>query len=126
MKQLKISKDKAYDEARNEFYNHRLQEDVERRVAKEEALATGAYFGKSYIQVGAELEDKSYEVWRAWAEKEFTEMEQKRGGGAPGVDKSSQDLVLDDPEMNAGFEAVGGGSVVEAGKVAKGSAPASS
>ena len=54
----------AYDQARREFYQSRLQDDAEVRVAKEEALATGAYFGQTTIHVGAELEDESYESWR--------------------------------------------------------------
>ncbi|KAL8945917.1 MAG: hypothetical protein Q9222_007612, partial [Ikaeria aurantiellina] len=58
---------KAYDIARKEFYDLRLQQDIERRVAKEEAMATGAYFGKSVLQVGMELEDKVFEEWKAWA-----------------------------------------------------------
>ena len=61
---------KAYDQARQEFYAIRHQEDVERRVAKEEALATGAYFGKSMLEIGMELEDKTYESWKEWAKKE--------------------------------------------------------
>ena len=66
-----ITPAKAYDQARKEFYALRLREDVERRVAKEEALATGAYFGKTNLEVGMELEDQEYERWKAWASKEI-------------------------------------------------------
>jgi small subunit ribosomal protein S23 len=56
-------KDEAYDIARKEFYALRHEEEVERRVAKEEALWTGAYFGKGALEVGMELEDKTYDQW---------------------------------------------------------------
>ncbi|KAI9755253.1 MAG: mitochondrial ribosomal small subunit component [Lichina confinis] len=62
-----MTEEEAYDQARREFYQVRYEQDVERRVAKEEALAVGAYFGKSYMQVGMELEDKMYEDFKAWA-----------------------------------------------------------
>jgi small subunit ribosomal protein S23 len=70
---------KAYDIARGEFYALRHEEDVERRVAKEEALSTGAYFGKSMLEVGMELEDQAYESWKQWAVAEVELLEQRRG-----------------------------------------------
>lgn len=60
----------AYNQARREFYELRHREDVERRVAKEEAMATGAYFGKSTLEVGMELEDIWQEKWKQWAIRE--------------------------------------------------------
>ena len=62
-----MTKAQAYDKARKEFYELRLQEDVQRRVAKEEAAATGAYFGKSVLDIGMELEDQEFERWKAKA-----------------------------------------------------------
>ena len=73
-----LSKARAYDQARQEFYDERLQEDVERQVAKEEALATGAVFGKSWLDIGMEQEDKHYENWRQWALEEIKTAEQMR------------------------------------------------
>ena len=84
-----MSKERAYDQARKEFYELRLQEDIERRVAKEEAMATGAYFGKSMVQVGSEIEDQAYEKWRAWAKKNVMEMNHKRAGAVTGLNNSS-------------------------------------
>ena len=69
---------KAYDIARGEFYALRHEEDVERRVAKEEALSTGAYFGKSTLEIGMELEDQAYEEWKVWAMKEVELLGQQR------------------------------------------------
>lgn len=80
-----ISPQRAYDQARKEFYALRLQEDVERRVAKEEALATGAYFGKSVLESGMKLEDEEYNRWKLWAEQKAIEKKQRQfavyGGG---------------------------------------------
>lgn len=65
-----MSKSQSYDIARKEFYDLRQQEEIERRIAKEEAMWTGAYFGKSALEVGMELEDQAYEQWKEWAMKE--------------------------------------------------------
>lgn len=73
-----MSKQQAYDKARKEFYALRQEEDVGRRVAIEEARYVGAYFGKSNLQVGMELEDQVYEEWKAWAQEEMVRTELKR------------------------------------------------
>lgn len=54
----------AYDHARREFYELRMKQDIERRVAAEEALAVGAHFGKSYLEIGIEMEQKALEMWK--------------------------------------------------------------
>lgn len=92
---------KAYDQARQEFYAIRHQEDVERRVAKEEALATGAYFGKSMLEIGMELEDKTYESWKEWAQNEVVVIEQQRsaqytGSELEAADDASPEEVADE------------------------------
>jgi small subunit ribosomal protein S23 len=81
----------AYDIARKEFYALRQEEEVERRVAKEEALWVGAYFGKSVLEVGAELEDKTYESWKAWATKEIEAIERQRDAAYTGVGTANED-----------------------------------
>jgi len=73
-----MMEDKAYDIVRREFYALRQEEDVERRVAKEEAMKVGAYFGKSYLQVGMELEDKEFERWKNWAGKNITDLQAEK------------------------------------------------
>lgn len=65
-----MTKSKAYDIARREFYQLRLEEDVERRVAQEEAAAVGAYFGLGMNAIGMNLENMSYDKWKMWSEKE--------------------------------------------------------
>ncbi|KAI9796795.1 MAG: hypothetical protein M1825_006504 [Sarcosagium campestre] len=89
-----ISRAKAYDQARQEFYAIRHYEDVERRVAKEEALASGAYFGLSALEVGMKLEDKAYEAWRKWAL-----------GQSEAADRSRA-AAYSDPQGEAATEAV--------------------
>ena len=118
-----MSKAKAYDQARQEFYDERLQEDVERKVAKEEAMATGAYFGKSMLQIGMELEDKEYERWKAWATNEMTAQEQKRASAYTGVDNPSASISGDDPEMEAGLDELES-SIPAEGQSALGGMPA--
>jgi small subunit ribosomal protein S23 len=78
MTEQKMSKQKAYDQARKEFYALRQEEDIGRRVAIEEARYVGAYFGKNNLQVGMELEDKIYDDWRGWAQEEMVKLELKR------------------------------------------------
>ncbi|KAL2002015.1 hypothetical protein VTN02DRAFT_801 [Thermoascus thermophilus] len=80
-----ITKSEAYDIARREFYKLRLQEDIERRVAAEEAEATGATFGPTMLEVGMELENQEYERWKAWAKTEAQVQDQRAAAfaGAP-------------------------------------------
>jgi small subunit ribosomal protein S23 len=81
-----LSENEAYDKARKEFYALRHEEEVERRVAKEEATWTGAYFGKSSLEVGMELEDKIYEEWKEWASKEIEGLARQRDGAYTGAE----------------------------------------
>jgi small subunit ribosomal protein S23 len=94
MENTKLSKEKAYDKARREFYKLRHQEEIEARIAVEEARMVGAYFGKSLLQVGVEIEDQQYESWKEWATKEI--MLQKTSG-----DDSSGAIPQEDPDAAA-------------------------
>jgi small subunit ribosomal protein S23 len=88
----------AYDKARKEFYFYRHREDVERRVTKEEALATGAYFGKGPIEIGMELENKQWEDWKAWAMKEIEKDKQQAEAAYRGTDNEEADLTTEEQE----------------------------
>ncbi len=94
---------KAYDIARGEFYALRHAEDVERRVAKEEALSTGAYFGKSSLEIGMELEDQAYEEWKIWAMKEVELLNQQKDAAYTSFDsKDEEDTAITavlDPDL---------------------------
>lgn len=65
----------AYDLTRREFYRMRQEEEVEKRIAMEEARHVGAYFGKSRLEVGMLLEDREYENWKVWAGKQAANRE---------------------------------------------------
>ena len=102
-----ITSAQAYDQARKEFYDLRLQEDVERRVAKEEAMSTGAYFGKSALEIGMELEDKEYERWKEWAMKEVTLLEQRQAAMyTGGAESRESEVESNSAEYEAALEEV--------------------
>lgn len=73
MQNKRMSKAAAYDQARREFYHHRHLNEIRARIAKEEAMHVGAYFGKGPLEVGVELEDKAWESWKAWANQQIEE-----------------------------------------------------
>ncbi|KAB8068738.1 37S ribosomal protein S25, mitochondrial [Aspergillus leporis] len=93
-----MTKSAAYDVARREFYRLRLQEDIERRVAAEEAEATGATFGPTRLEVGMELENQEYERWKVWAKSEAQVQEQRAAAftGAPGLPTTEVSLGLEE------------------------------
>lgn len=97
---------RAYDIARQEFYKLRLQEDIERRVAAEEAEATGAKFGPTYLEIGMELENQQHEKWKDWARLEAQVLGQRTVAlsGAPELasdndtEREAQALDIERPE----------------------------
>ncbi|KAI9849231.1 MAG: mitochondrial ribosomal small subunit component [Sclerophora amabilis] len=113
---------RAYDQARHEFYDLRHQEDVERRVAREEAEALGSYFGKSYLEIGMELEDEKYEDWKAWAIKETAALQRARSASQIGEENESVAIDPNDPETEAGIDEIGD-SVPAQGQDAFGGSP---
>lgn len=78
-----MPKAEAYDSARREFYALRQEEEVERRIAKEEAQFVGAYFGKTRLEIGHELEGKSFERWKTWASSEVERIRANRADADP-------------------------------------------
>ncbi|OJJ03676.1 hypothetical protein ASPVEDRAFT_152142 [Aspergillus versicolor CBS 583.65] len=76
-----MTKSRAYDVARREFYRLRLQEDIERRVAAEEAQATGATFGPTRLEIGMQLENQQHEIWKQWAKTEAQVVDQASASG---------------------------------------------
>ena len=93
-----ITKDMAYDQARKEFYRLRQEEDIERRIAKEEARMVGAYFGKTYLQVGMELEDRSYNAWKDWAGKENDRIDSFQKAASTTFDQETTQIPGDELE----------------------------
>ncbi|GAM87204.1 hypothetical protein ANO11243_052260 [Dothideomycetidae sp. 11243] len=94
-----LSKGEAYDVARKEFYLRREREEVTRRVAKEEALYSGAQFGMSALEVGMQLEDKAFEDWKLWAQNEVTILRQVQGSAYSGSDVTESDLSNEEINM---------------------------
>ena len=98
-----MTKSSAYDVARKEFYALRHEEEVERRVAKEEAMWTGAYFGKSFLEIGMQLEDKVYEGWKEWASKEIEAAERNRDAAYTSIPDADEEVaevaVVDEPAV---------------------------
>lgn len=91
----------AYDVTRREFYRLRQQEEVEKRVALEEARYVGAYFGKNRLEIGMHLEDLEFEKWKVWAAKEVADREARAKAGVETFDieedaDGEEALELDD------------------------------
>ena len=101
-----MTRPEAYDQARKEFYDLRLQQDIERRVAKEEALATGAQFGKSVNEIGMELEDQEFERWKTWAKKEAEAIKQKEAAMYTGFNDNETSLDADSTEADSTLEEI--------------------
>ncbi|KAF2280586.1 mitochondrial ribosomal protein [Westerdykella ornata] len=101
MKHKAYPKALAYDTARREFYKHRHLEDVRRRIAKEEALHVGAYFGKGPLEIGMELEDKSFENWKQWAAQQIEDEQQMRAQLFSGPVNPEESAP---PEVEGSFE----------------------
>lgn len=111
----------AYDKARKEFYRARHAQEVEQRVAREEATFYGGIFGMSAIEVGMQLEDKAYENWREWAAKQIAKAKQLANStytgdesdemGDEDTEIAASELLKSLPSSNAGQEAFGGAAI---------------
>ena len=72
-------------------------------------MSTGAYFGKSALEIGMELEDKEYERWKEWAMKEVTLLEQRQAAMyTGGADSSESEVESNSAEYEAALEEVSG------------------
>ena len=97
--------------------------EVETRVAREEALSTGAFFGPGPVEIGMQLEDKAYENWRKWALQETEALRQLNNaaytgtGGEEDGSAELEPLAADAPELQEVSAAVPGS---ERGQEAKG------
>ena len=63
-------------------------------------MSTGAYFGKSALEIGMELEDKEYERWKRWATKEVAVAEQRQAAMYTGGIESGETSMDSDPAGN--------------------------
>ncbi|KAK8107442.1 mitochondrial 37S ribosomal protein mS23 [Apiospora kogelbergensis] len=94
-----ITEDVAYDQVRKEFYELRQEEDIERRIAQEEARMVGSYFGQTFLQVGMKLEDQQFERWKRWATREIGKIQGEHNAAySPfegGNDSETADMDVD-------------------------------
>ncbi len=93
-----LSKQRAYDRARKEFYKLRQQEEIQRRIAVEEARMYGAYFGKTNLQVATVIEDRMYEKWKKWATDEIAALESERSAAYANVVDMAEDKGTSEEE----------------------------
>ena len=75
MENKSVPQAEAYDITRKEFYRLRQEEEIEKRIALEEAKHVGAYFGLNRLDVGHIMEDRQFENWKVWAGKETAKAE---------------------------------------------------
>ncbi len=92
MKHQSLSKAVAYDQARREFYAHRHLSEIRARIAKEEAQHVGAYFGKGPLEIGMDLEDKTWEKWKQWATLQIENEQSMRSQLMNGQELESEDM----------------------------------
>ncbi|KAM3420672.1 hypothetical protein BST61_g3927 [Cercospora zeina] len=113
----------AYDMARKELYRYRHHREVEARVAREEAQATGAYFGLGPLEVGDLLEDQAFENWKQWAVKQTQALRALQGSAYSGAEDDAE-VQLQAPEDDAALQEVSS-SVPSSkdGQTARGGAP---
>lgn len=93
MKNSNYTKAEAYDRARKEFYKLREAQEIQQRVAREEALHYGAKFGRTALDVGMQLEDAEYERWKVWAKEEVEYARQVQQSAYTGME--AEDAVLE-------------------------------
>lgn len=108
MENEKLSKSAAYDVARKEFYRLRMRSDIERRIAAEEARSVGAFFGKSHLQVGLELEEKALLAWKVKAQEAVARRQQRieamANPGSIDTDVGDEDATTDTPGLTGAPE----------------------
>ncbi|KAF2127155.1 mitochondrial ribosomal protein [Dothidotthia symphoricarpi CBS 119687] len=109
MKHRSLSKASAYDMARREFYQHRHLSEIRQRIAKEEALHVGAYFGKGPLEIGMGLEDRTWESWKVWAAKQIEDEQSVRAQmfSGPGNEAESTDGDLSAAEYDNAVKELG-------------------
>ena len=105
MNNEKMSKSQAYDVARREFYRLRQEEQIEKRVAVEEARHVGAYFNMTRLDVGMQLEDREFESWKAWAIQEAAAQEARENEVVDSYDVAEESALEEtDDALDLGDE----------------------
>ncbi|GMM38228.1 mitochondrial 37S ribosomal protein [Saccharomycopsis crataegensis] len=92
----KISLEKAYNQARFEYYQIKMAREAEVQVAQEEATFSGAVFKPSSIEVGFEKESQVLSKWKEDALAETKRIEALRSGNSAGPEAGESEGALDD------------------------------
>lgn len=71
-------------------------------------MSTGAYFGPSVLDIGMQLEDKEYEIWKAWAQKAVELLEQRNAAMYTGGVEAEAAVDTDEGEAEAAVDTDGG------------------
>ncbi|KJZ72716.1 hypothetical protein HIM_07908 [Hirsutella minnesotensis 3608] len=106
MKHQKMSLRRAYDTARREFYRLRQLEEIEQRIAIEEARYVGAYFGKTKLEIGMLLEDKEFENWKIWAGKQTADQEARNKASLDTFDTEAETNDAEEVDTTAAGRAL--------------------
>lgn len=78
-------------------------------MAREEALATGAFFGLGPLEVGELLENAAYDDWKSWAIREIAAQKHAQGAAYTGSDIDNASPESGESEI-AASEEIGGES----------------
>ena len=97
MNETGLQRKVAYDQARKEFYRLRHREELEERIAKEEATFVGAYFVGNKIDRALPIEDRQFNDWKQWADKE-SHRRANQEVSRSGIFGKDEDLVEPDVE----------------------------
>lgn len=90
-----ITVDQAYDVARREFYTLRRQEEVKRRIAKEEAMHMGAEPEKGVLEWSVPIEDAMYKDWEDWSKQQVSEQISRNAAFSGAVTAPGEQEVLE-------------------------------
>lgn len=112
----------AYDKARKELYRVRHFREIEQRVAREEALSTGAFFGLGPLAIGMKLEDDAYENWREWAREQTVALRQMETADYTGAEAEESVVEIQDSEQQELQEVAESVPATKGGQSAKGGA----
>lgn len=103
-KAKKLSLADAYDIARYEYYQVKMQRELEAQIAKEEAQLYGATFKPSSIEYGFNKEQQVIDQWKADAIEATKKLEASKSSAASGSEQGegSEEGVVDEEFKDVG------------------------
>ncbi|EPX72792.1 ribosomal protein subunit Rsm25 [Schizosaccharomyces octosporus yFS286] len=88
----KMDVQSAYDEARQEFYKLRAKQEIQQRIAHDQAQALGAVFTKSDLELGHELDQAVLNDWFEKASQRSEVFRSKNTDPVIDISSTSPDL----------------------------------